>query len=199
MLQSLWHDAQGGLSYDKDFLTPQEAQYYFQALEQNIAWRQEPITLFGKTFWQPRLLAWYGDSGASYAYSGRRYQPLAWTETLEVLKRRVETAAGHAFNSVLLNYYRNGLDSMGWHSDDESELRSNWPIAALSLGEIRPLLFRHRHLKSAKYALDLASGSLLLMWPPLQNYWQHSLPKRKRLIEGRISLTFRWVEIEKKL
>ncbi len=165
-----------------------------QQLTDGIEWRQEDITLFGKTYQQPRLIAWHGDSDASYRYSGKVYQPQPWTELLLRLKGVVEEASAGQFNSVLLNYYRDGRDSMGLHADDEPELGREPVIASLSLGETRSLYFRHRMRKDLKTVnVPLPSGSLLLMRGPTQQYWKHGVRKLSRQCGPRINLTFRHI------
>ncbi len=156
-----------------------------------IAWRQDWITIYGRSLPQPRLTAWYGDVGKSYTYSGITMNPSPWTPRLLDLKATVEAVAGVAFNSVLLNLYRDGNDSMGWHSDDEPELGPNPVIGSLSLGGTRRLVLRHRFEKGLKHQLELTSGSFLLMRGTTQHYWQHQVPKTKRPVLPRINLTFR--------
>ena len=141
-----------------------------------VPWRAENIVVWGKTIPQPRLIAWYGDKEATYTYSGIRHDPLPWTDGLMEIKSRVEKVADTNFNSVLLNYYRHHRDSMGLHSDDESELGRRPIIASLSLGEERTFLFKHKTRKDVKVLrLKLASGSLLLMRGDTQHCWKHGL------------------------
>jgi alkylated DNA repair dioxygenase AlkB len=157
-----------------------------------VPWRAENIVVWGKTFPQPRLIAWYGDDGTTYTYSGISHDPLPWTPTLLDIKNRIEKMAATDFNSVLLNYYRNHRDSMGLHSDDEPELGRRPLIASLSLGEERTFILKHktrRDLKSVR--LKLASGSMLLMKGATQHYWKHGIEKEKRLCGPRVNLTFR--------
>lgn len=157
-------------------------------------WRSETIRMWDKTYLQPRLVAWYGDEGASYEYSGKRYEALPWTPLLLDLRERVEGAAAVRFNSVLLNYYRDQRDSVAMHSDDERELGSEPVIASLSLGETRTLVFRHKSDRAQKtMRLPLESGSLLLMKGPTQRCWQHGVPKETRPCGPRVNLTFRQV------
>lgn len=160
-------------------------------LIQTIEWRQDWITIYGRSLPQPRLTAWYGDSGKSYTYSGLTLHPTAWTPTLLDLKAKVDALVEVAFNSVLLNLYRDGNDSMGWHSDDEPELGLNPVIGSLSLGGTRRFRLRHRFEPGLKHHLELTSGSLLLMQGTTQHYWQHQVPKTKRSVRPRLNLTFR--------
>lgn len=173
-------------------LNEQESHYYFQKLNTEIEWKQGEIILFGKKVLEPRLSAWYGDEGASYTYSGKFNIPLPWTKTVLELKTKVEDVAKCSFNSVLLNFYRGGNDSMGWHSDDEPELGKNPIIASLSLGEGREFHLKHKFEKSFPIQkIFLENGSLLLMKGETQHFWKHQVPKSKRAIGGRINLTFR--------
>lgn len=173
-------------------LPPEEL---FAALARDIPWRQETITLFGKTHLQPRLLAWFGDTHAQYRYSGKTYQPEVWNELLTQLRERIEVLAGAPFNSVLLNYYRNERDSMGLHADDEPELGLQPVIASLSLGEERVLYFRHKRDRSVP-GLDvtLPTGSVLVMRGATQDNWKHGIRKLSRSCGPRINLTFRLIQ-----
>jgi alkylated DNA repair dioxygenase AlkB len=164
------------------------------ALIAETPWRQESITLYGKTHLQPRLVAWYGDRGATYRYSGKTYRPNPWTSRLADLRARMEALAQARFNSVLLNYYRDNRDSMGLHADDEPELGARPVIASLSLGEERILYFRHKR-ESRRRGLDLPlpDGSVLLMRGDTQANWKHGMRKLSRPCGPRVNLTFRWV------
>jgi alkylated DNA repair dioxygenase AlkB len=172
-------------------LTPSESDRFFTELIQSIQWRQDSITLFGRSLPQPRLTAWYGDPGKSYTYSNLTMMPTPWIPSLLELKTKVDAISGVVFNSVLLNLYRDGNDSMGWHSDDEPELGHNPVIASLSLGVTRRFMLRHRSDKALKHQVELTSGSFLLMRGSTQHYWQHQIPKTKRSVAPRINLTFR--------
>lgn len=165
----------------------------FVALRAEIAWRDEEILLFGVRRRVPRQVAWYGDPGASYTYSGVVHEPLPWTVTLREIKARAEALAGCRFNSVLLNRYRDGRDGMGWHADDEPELGPEPVIASLSFGATRRFRMRHRRRKTEVADFDLAHGSLLLMRGPTQHHWLHAVPKTRRPVGERINLTFRQV------
>lgn len=178
--------------YAPRFFSTQESALYFSELMQQVNWQQEQIKLFGKERLLPRLTAWYGDK--AYRYSGLLNKPQPWIPVLETLKDKVEAESGETFNSVLLNLYRAGQDSMGWHSDDEAELGKNPAIASLSFGATRRFSFKHRFRKDlSTYTLDLENGSLLLMQGPTQHYWNHRISKTARSVEPRINLTFRKV------
>jgi alkylated DNA repair dioxygenase AlkB len=157
-------------------------------------WRQDPIQLFGRSYAQPRLVAWHGDPDAAYRYSGLRMEPLPWTDLLLRLRAQASARAGAAFNSVLLNYYRDGRDSMGLHSDDERELGPEPVIASLSLGAERRLLFRHRTRRDVASArIALPCSSLLIMRGPTQRHWKHGIEKSMAACGPRVNLTFRLI------
>jgi alkylated DNA repair dioxygenase AlkB len=157
-----------------------------------IPWRAQQVMVWGRKVLQPRLTAWYGDDGANYAYSGIELRPQPWTPLLLDIKSRSEEAAGATFNSVLLNYYRDHNDSIGFHSDNEPELGERPVIASLSLGEERTFVLKHKRSREAKpVRLRLASGSLLLMAGDTQHYWRHGVPKESRNCGPRVNLTFR--------
>jgi alkylated DNA repair dioxygenase AlkB len=146
--------------------------------------------VYGKRYVQPRLTAWYGE--ARYTYSGLTLQPLPLTPLLEQLRAAVEHATGRRYNSVLLNYYRDGADSMGMHSDDEPELGAEPVIASLSYGATRTFTLRHKRSKRT-VKLDLTDGSLLLMAGKFQANWHHGIAKTAKVVGPRINLTFRFV------
>ena len=162
-------------------------------LMEGCAWRQETVTLFGKTHPQPRLIAWYGDAGAAYTYSGTRHEPLPWTIELLRLREKIEDLTRCRYNSVLLNLYRNEKDAMGLHADDEPELGEEPVIASLSLGEQRTLYFRHRRGELDTFNLPLPSSSLLVMRGATQRNWKHGIRKLRRPLGPRLNLTFRWI------
>ena len=188
---------QADLLFDPNFLPESEASTLRAQLTADIAWEQRAIRMFGRELPQPRLTAWHGDPAARYTYSGLTWEPRPWTPALLDLRQRVAAATGARFNSVLLNYYRDGRDSMGWHADDEPELGPSPVIASLSLGATRRFRLRPIGLKAGALAqplgLDLPNGSLLLMRGPTQHCWQHALPKTARPTGPRLNLTFRWV------
>lgn len=182
----------GEAQYDSAFLEQTDADRYYTTLLQEIDWRQEQITIFGKKMDQPRLIAWHGDTGKSYTYSQLTLSPSLWTPALTEIQNLLQINTGIRFNSVLLNLYRTGTDSMGWHSDDEPELGPEPIIASISLGAIRRFRFRHRHDKHIpSKGIDLTHGSLLLMRGATQTNWQHALPKTARKVGSRINLTYR--------
>jgi alkylated DNA repair dioxygenase AlkB len=184
--------ANGEVYYVSDLNLGRAPDTILRQLIAEIPWRQENILVWGKLYSQPRLVAWYGDSGSDYTYSGIKLTPIPWTDLLLDIKNRVETVTATSFNSVLLNYYRDNRDSMGFHSDDEPELGVRPAIASLSLGEERTFIMKHRVNKLANpIRLRLASGSLLLMKGETQRYWKHGIAKTTRPCGPRINLTFR--------
>ncbi|WP_134091351.1 alpha-ketoglutarate-dependent dioxygenase AlkB [Olivibacter sp. XZL3] len=183
----------GEVYLTEGFFSSSEETRLFTALKQQIAWRQEPIKIMGKEIMQPRLTALYGDAHKMYSYSGITMKPAPWLEELIFIKERVEAFLEREFSTVLLNYYRNGADSMGWHRDNEKSLGKNPTIASVSFGATRPFLLRHYDDPKLQVKIDLPPGSLLIMKGTTQHNWQHSLPKRPQLQEARINLTFRAV------
>ncbi|CDM98335.1 MAG: alpha-ketoglutarate-dependent dioxygenase AlkB [Limnospira sp. PMC 1291.21] len=177
-----------------NFLKLAESDRLFGELYKSINWRQEQIKIFGKIRPIPRLTAWYADEGKSYTYSGIEHHAQPWNPTLKSIKSQVEDIAEVTFNSVLINLYRDGKDSMSWHSDDEPELGKNPIIASVSLGGTRRFAGKHKISKDRKFNIDLTSGSLLLMKGETQHFWQHQIPKTSRVVEPRINLTFRMVK-----
>lgn len=173
------------------FLPKREANRLLDELRQGLAWQQDTIRLFGKRHAIPRLHQWYGDPDTTYKWSGLVMEPLPWPPEVHVIKQQVEAASQARFNSVLANLYRDGNDSMGWHADDEPELGDEPVIASLSLGADRDFLLRHRTRELPTKYLRLEHGSLLIMAGTTQQYWQHALPKRRRVSAPRINLTFR--------
>jgi alkylated DNA repair dioxygenase AlkB len=174
------------------FFDKEASDSFFQELLAGIKWRQDRIKYYGKEIDLPRLTAWYGDSGKSYTYSGIPMNPEPWTPTLLSIKKRIEEVAKVDFNSVLLNLYRNGRDSVSWHSDDEPELGENPVVGSVSFGQTRTLQFRHRIRKDLhRIDVKLTHGSLLLMKGTTQRFWQHQIPKTTRPLTPRINLTFR--------
>ena len=180
------------LKYIENFFNLDESQLYMRNLTQSVLWRREKIKMWGKEIVTKRRIAWYADDGKSYTYSGSTFFPSQWNNVLLQLKEKVENYSEIKFNSVLLNEYPNGEVGMGGHSDDEKELGTDPIIASLSFGADRDFIFKHKTDRSIENVkLHLKSGSLLLMLGSTQHYWKHSLPKRLKVKEPRINLTFR--------
>jgi alkylated DNA repair dioxygenase AlkB len=182
----------GLVTYDPHFLDRASADAAFRVLLPGTAWSQESLTVYGRRIPFPRLTAWYGDPGAVYTYSGIRNEPHRWTPPLRDLRDRLERRLGARFNSVLLNQYRHGEESMGWHADDERELGDAPLIASLSLGAVREFQLKHRTART-RIALALGHGSMLVMAGETQRYWLHRLPKAPLVPGIRINLTFRLI------
>lgn len=182
---ALWLDAQAWPGAQADAL--------FAALHAQIHWQPLYLRLFGRTLAAPRLACWIGDADAVYRYSGTRFEPQPWTPVTTLLRTALRARLGVDFNSVLANLYRDGRDSMGWHSDDEPELGDEPLIASLSFGATRSFRLRARTTRAAALSLELGHGSLLLMGGATQALYQHALPRRMGVTAPRINLTFRQI------
>lgn len=179
------------LIFVRDFINSEDSNEYFETIIKETPWRQDKIVVYGVEYDIPRLQAWYGDK--TYIYSGLQLAPLPWTETLSKIRKLVEDKCECKFNSVLLNLYRNGDDSVGWHSDDEPELGVEPKIASISFGETRDFVLRNKKDNKIKENYSLSNGSLLYMFGKIQEEWQHTLPKRKNVHNKRLNLTFRYI------
>ncbi|GAA4276515.1 alpha-ketoglutarate-dependent dioxygenase AlkB family protein [Aquimarina mytili] len=177
--------------YHPTFFNPGESKKLFNALLNDIEWRQDHITVFGKTHLQPRLTALYANNTKPYSYSNITMNPNPFTKDLLFIKEKIEVVSKTRFTTCLLNLYRNGQDSNGWHSDNEKELGNNPTIASVSFGEERWFHFKHKNNKNLKQKILLQNGSLLMMMGKTQDHWLHQIPKTKRNIGPRINLTFR--------
>ena len=180
------------LEYRSEFYDGAEAGELFEQILQETDWRQDTLTVYGKQHVTPRLTCWMGESWMDYTYSNHTMTAVPWSATLLSIKDKIERECGNSFNSVLLNYYRDGQDSNGWHSDDEPELGQRPCIASLSLGAARDFHLRHKRDKSLKHSINLEHGSLLMMRGNTQSHWQHHIPKRAN-VGARINLTFRTI------
>lgn len=164
-----------------------------EALAAELPLRTDTFAMFGRSVAVPRLISWHGDPGCRYRYSGQTYEPAPWTPGLTRVRAELAARTGLAFNAVLANYYRDGRDSVGWHSDDERELgpaRDDVAIASLSLGATRRFVLRHRQSgESREFALG--DGTLLVMRGRTQQQWRHALPKTAARVGARLNLTFR--------
>ena len=179
------------------WLAPEEADGLLAELLAAIRWENHRIRIFGREVASPRLSCWIGDPGASYVYSGTRFDPHPWPAPLAAVRARVEQACGASFNSVLANLYRNGDDAMGWHSDDEPELGERPVIASLSLGAERKFRLRPRRPRGEPARRDdirglvLGHGSLVRMAGDTQRHYLHDLPRARGVAQPRLNLTFR--------
>lgn len=160
----------------------------------NIRWKQDSLKLYGKSIPLPRLTAWYGDPGAAYTYSGIKSDPNPWNDGLLHIKRRIEEVIESRFNCVLLNWYRDGRDSLSWHADDEKELGKDPVIASANFGATRDFQLRHNTNSDHKITMPLKHGTLLVMSGELQRHWKHAVPKRTGIDKSRFNLTFRKID-----
>lgn len=184
----------GELTYLPGFLNGHEATELLIQLSADIAWRQEQITLYGKTVNTPRLQAFQGAPGLCYRYSRLSLTSTPWHPAIAALLPTLTQYSAAPFNCVLLNLYRHGNDAMGWHSDNEPELGPNPVIASLSLGQSRRFLLRHKQFpQQKKKELTLNHGDLLIMSGSTQHHWQHSVPRTRKPLAPRINLTFRHI------
>lgn len=184
--------ADADVEYHPEFYAEHAAWDLYNSLLDNTDWQQDTITVYGKTHLTPRLTRWVGEPWMDYTYSNHTMKACSWEPLLLSIKQQIENATGESFNSVLLNYYRDGKDSNGWHSDDEPELGEQPVIASLSLGAPRAFHLRHKRDKSLRHNMTLEHGSLLMMRGKTQACWQHHIPKRAKA-EGRLNLTFRTI------
>lgn len=176
------------------FLTNEESSRYLGSIVEALHWQQRTLRVYNKDHLTPRLVAWCAEPGVKYSYSGDTTPQQDWPSALVQLKSKVERICNTRFNGALLNYYRDGEDSMGWHCDDEASLGEQPIIASLSLGAERTFQFRPKPpLTGERIDLQLDNGSLLLMSGNTQKFWQHALPKRKRIQQARLNITFRYV------
>lgn len=182
------------ITYFSCFYEDGTASMLYAELLEKIPWQQDRIKVFGKVYDQPRLTALFGNDGKAYSYSNISMQPHPWSPLLQSIKSKVEEAAKVKFTTVLLNYYRDGKDSNGWHADNEKELGKNPVIASLSLGSERTFQLKHNNEANLKKSIILEHGSLLLMKGTTQHFWKHQIPKTAKPTTGRINLTFRIIE-----
>jgi alkylated DNA repair dioxygenase AlkB len=180
------------LEHERTWIEAEEADELREALTTELAWEQRDIVLFGRRILQPRLIAWAGEVG--YRYSGQTLEPRAFTPAAERLLARVSDRARVPFNHVLVNRYRSGDDSMGFHADDEPELGPDPVVAIVSLGSPRRLVLKPRHRgRGDRHAFDLGHGALLIMGGACQQHYLHGVPRQPHVQAERISLTFRWL------
>lgn len=184
----------GVIEYYPNFFDRNRADELFNKLKTEIPWQQDNITVFGKTHPQPRLTSLFGNEGKPYGYSNIVMHPNLWNPLLMFIKDEIEQACNENFTTVLLNYYRNGKDSNGWHADNEKELGRNPVIASVSFGAERSFHLQHNTIKGQKLKINLEHGSLLIMKGPTQHFWKHQVPKTAKDIGPRINLTFRIIK-----
>lgn len=182
------------IEYYPNFFDADQSVTLFEKLGSEIPWQQDDITVFGKTHPQPRLTALFGNEGKPYSYSNIVMQPHQWNPLLMFIKNEIEEVCPENFTTVLLNLYRNGKDSNGWHADNERELGRNPVIASVSFGAERSFHLQHNTLADARLKITLGNGSLLLMKGETQHFWKHQIPKTAKPIGPRINLTFRIIK-----
>jgi alkylated DNA repair dioxygenase AlkB len=180
--------------YYPNFFDSENSNRLFQKLKTEIPWQQDSITVYGKSHLQPRLTALYGNEGKPYGYSNIIMQPHLWSPLIMFIKNEIEDICNANFTTVLLNYYRNGKDSNGWHADNEKELGRNPIIASVSFGAERIFQMKHNTKLEQKQNILLQHGSLLLMQGETQHFWKHQIPKTTKVIAPRINLTFRIIK-----
>ena len=181
---------EGTVNYFGKILDQKDADRYYQALLNNISWKNDEAIMFGKKIITKRKVAWYGEEEFPYTYSKITKKAMSWTRELFFLKELIEYKTGEQFNSCLLNLYHSGDEGMSWHSDDEKDLKKNGAIGSLSFGAERKFAFKHKESKE-KVELYLEHGSLLIMKNETQTHWLHRLPPTKKINNPRINLTFR--------
>ncbi|WP_205529404.1 alpha-ketoglutarate-dependent dioxygenase AlkB family protein [Taibaiella koreensis] len=180
------------IEYTPAFFGREEARHYFDRLIQEVPWQQPKVLMYEKEVATPRLSAFYGDRPLRY---DDKRSPLPWTPELLQMKHKIETYTGITFNGVLLNYYRDGNDSVAWHSDKDTLPGLKTEIASVSLGQVRHFDFRSKADHSLRHTIALEHGSLLLMKGDLQRYWEHRIAKSALPMAGRINLTFRKIGV----
>ena len=176
----------------ENFLDFEFASRAFNQIRDESDWEQPEISIFGNTVPEPRLSTWHNELGEGYKYSGvmRRAQP--FSKMLSEIRDRCAEITNSQFNSALVNFYRNGQDGVGWHSDNEACNGPEPIIASVSLGVTRRFDMRHRKTGET-IKINLESGSLLVMAGKSQQCCVHQVAKTKRVHEPRINLTFRRV------
>lgn len=182
----------GSYIYVPHFYKKEKADFYLNDFLENIIWEQQKMNMYGREVLFPRLTTWYGDSDKPYSFSGITLKPHPWNESLKAIKSDIEPLASSTFNSVLLNRYRNGNDSISWHTDAEKELGRNPVIASVNFGQERVFQLKH-NTTGQRIDINLKHGSLLIMLGELQHYWKHQVPKSKKEMKERINLTFRTI------
>lgn len=181
------------IEYFPSFFSLEESNELFEKLKSEVHWQHDTITVFGHSHLQPRLTALYGNEGKPYGYSNIVMQPHQWTPLIMHIKNEIEKVCHENFTTVLLNLYRNGQDSNGWHADNEKELGRNPIIASVSFGAERAFQLKHNS-QEIKQNITLEHGSLLIMKGSTQHFWKHQIPKTKKEIGPRINLTFRIIK-----
>lgn len=181
------------IEYHPSLFNSEKANELFELLKNEIPWQHDEITVYGKKHLQPRLTSLFGNDGKPYGYSNIIMQPNRWNPLLMFIKNEVEVICNENFTTVLLNYYRDGKDSNGWHADNEKELGRNPIIASVSFGAERVFQLKH-NVTNQRQNINLENGSLLVMKGATQHFWKHQIPKSSKEIGARINLTFRIIK-----
>ncbi len=179
-----------------EWLSPEAAAQFLARIVAEVSWQQDSMLTPAGRVPLPRLTAWQGEPDAVYVYSGIRNMPAPWTPAVAQLRAAAEATCGAPFNSVLLNRYRSGADSMGWHADRERELGDEPVIASVSLGASRRFDLQHNRSRVVQ-SYQLKGGSLLVMRGRTQAEWRHRVPKEPKVLGERVNLTFRFVAGER--
>lgn len=189
-------DKTSSILFDKNFLTKEDADELFQHMQNDIVWSQSQITMFGKQINIPRLQSWMSDPGVN-ASLYQKGKALPWSNIVKRIKVRIEKLTGKKFNYVLLNYYRDGNDSISWHSDGEAVDDDKNTVASISVGETRNFCIKPKNsstislIEKSKMKFSLSHGSLIVMQGDMQKGWVHSVPKQPSITKERFNLTFR--------
>jgi alkylated DNA repair dioxygenase AlkB len=178
------------MTYEPGFVSSADSERYLATFLKTVPFQQSKVIMYEKEVLTPRLTAWYGDRPLR---DGDQRPPVKWTKELLEIKEKVEDFTGIIFNGVLLNYYRNGNDSVAWHSDKDTITGLKTEIASVSFGQPRNFDFRNKENHRQQYSLELGNGSLLLMKGDLQKYWEHRIAKSPVPMKARLNLTFRKV------
>ena len=182
----------GYLRFWPNWMPLEEADLLLARAIKQTPWRHDSIRMMGRKIPIPRLQNWFGPPGTNYTYSNIRLEALEFPPWMERLRRSIEIQTNSEFNRALVNYYRDGNDSVDWHADDEASLGNEPVIASFSLGVERKFDLRH-NLTGQRVSLNLPHGSLLLMGPGLQSFWKHRIPKSRALSDARVNFTFRYM------
>ena len=186
-------ECQSTITFWPNWLSYKDADKLLYRAIDSVDWRADSIKIVGKSIPIPRLQQWFGELGTSYTYSNICLQAVSFPDWIERLRADVENQTDAAFNRALVNYYRDGSDSVDWHADNEPELGPEPLIASLSLGAERVFQLRHLQTKQ-RISIPLPHGSLLLMGAGIQGYWQHRIAKVKDLHQPRVNFTFRYMD-----
>jgi alkylated DNA repair dioxygenase AlkB len=179
------------IDYRPDFFEKSESHQFLEKFTTGLPWEQTTRIMYGKKVVTPRLTLWFGDPSANYSLTSTPAYPLPWTTELMIIKSKVSALAGVSFNTVLLNLYRDGKDSVAWHSDNDGIPGRNKIVASVSFGQQRIFEFRNRQDHRVKYSMLLENGSYLLMKGDFQDEWEHRIPKSSKVLQPRVNLTFR--------